>query len=527
MILDRYNIKREIAEEDYKKVINRINEFRKIREEKKTQIDKILWKNIKTKFILKDIFDEIKSWSITFEKISLYMEELSEKDDLLNHQEDFYALQEYLSDFFYNKVFLAKNIDIIVLMKSLVKLVEINESIFNKEFYNSVAYVIINKSLSNDFSIFQVNEILNFFEENNPEVINEKFIDFIAKNIIIVRWGFDSDAFESIMDFIFNKKNNFSNIFIKKVIELDQDINAKNACHIVKRFKDFTSNEIDKNTIEYFFNIIKNKKEELDINDMWYFLLWLTMMDQENVSKDIINFWLDIIKNNKKNIKFLDHLSIMWLILSLQNIKKEFIKENYIKEIIKLIKLNLETIDILTARSILYYSNNLENNEAFKEIEEDLFKIIEIESTESLLRNQLIFWENSRLNIYIIWLIRVYNIYNRKIPEKFKKMYEIAKKDKNIKWNSINEKILYKFLSRKFKNVKMWFFVDGFEMDIFLKDFNLNIEIDWPSHYWMQLMKDKIRDDYLNKKWIKVIRIKWSKMILEEILKEIEKVVII
>lgn len=108
----------------------------------------------------------------------------------------------------------------------------------------------------------------------------------------------------------------------------------------------------------------------------------------------------------------------------------------------------------------------------------------------------------------IVQMVRILSISWLDIPENLQKIYESWKSKYEWSLQSPAEEYFYKSLKNKWVDFDSNIYFDWIEMDFFLKEKDLNIEIDWYHHWTFEKkISDKKRDDYLLSKWIKTLRI--------------------
>lgn len=111
----------------------------------------------------------------------------------------------------------------------------------------------------------------------------------------------------------------------------------------------------------------------------------------------------------------------------------------------------------------------------------------------------------------IILLVRALSVTWLKVPSNLQKIYESWKWKFEWTLQSPAEEYFFNSLKWKWVDFDSNIFFDWIEMDFFIKNKNLNIEIDWKHHSKIEKkISDDQRDKYLLTKWIKTIRIKNS-----------------
>lgn len=475
--------------------------------------------DIKTKFVLEKLQNEMLKEDFDINKASYFLSILSEKKDLKNFKEEINFLVFELKNLF------EKNENEILrseVLNFLMFLNKIEKWILEKNIYKNFLNIVFFKT-RNLVSLSNFDYLLDFIKENNIDISDTNFIEFFLNDIFNYPW-FKYEEFINTSEFLL-KNNKTRNIFLKNFLEKyekNKDSNTKKTFFtIVELLKDFENFHIEKEILEKIQDSILEVNliydEKISTFETLKIFHGFSMMNEKWIKKEIIDFCFENIINNEKDIVDTD---ISRIIIWLQNFPENYIKDKYIDFLNNYIEKNINNFSIFTARTILYYAKNLskkldENvtNLLFGKVEE----IFSIENTEKYEFKNKIFnsfdWDLEENDIIFILITQIYHLYDRKIPEELEKIFE-EKIENNLNFVTITpfQKIFFETLSEKYEKVLISKYKFWFEMDIFVPELNLNIELDWAQHnLWIKKLKDKIRDNFLRSKWVKVKRIFWRR----------------
>lgn len=326
-----------------------------------------------------------------------------------------------------------------------------------------------------------------------------------------------------------NHKKNYENTLVEK----------DNKPHF-KHFGTSTMEEISKvNSADELMRFYKKKNSNIS-NSNNHILLKIIIAKFILYKKDII--WTTINQNRIRKLQYkikkkepsykIDPVFIKYIEdnivkISNTNIKDKKILEtkenNSSEEIEKTKNLLKKSLNISSTISHIVWvyndmlDNNIENNEV-------LLKTIK-NKIENLVKDRQRFsisdirWIQRIL--FFTWIESDVILSNEKLEKKLNEK-EIEKKlnkeenfsNSEIKISKYEEKA-QTFLEKDFKSLEIEYqnYYRGLEMDIFIPELKLNIEIDWAHHYnnWILRNRDKKRDECLKNDWIIVERIKTTK----------------
>lgn len=155
------------------------------------------------------------------------------------------------------------------------------------------------------------------------------------------------------------------------------------------------------------------------------------------------------------------------------------------------------------------------------------------EADKNLVRKRLsIGWTLRDIMPLIVWkdithfdqslLRQIANLFiksEEKIPEPLKSMMPFINQESNKNYESL----VFREILKYYPNTYLNFFYFWIEMDIWIPEYSLNIELDWEHHYkYKKIPYDKARDDFLkNNFWISVLRIRHRSRTIKEVQEEV------
>lgn len=471
--------------ENVRVIIEKILEENSEKSNKSTKINDFInfvWKNSDEK--IKVILIMLKKENFNFHKLNVILNEILS----LNNDWKYNNELNFILDLLYKN--LEKNYkeiksdDIIFTIKNLINL---NPNILKQNFLE----LLFRKIYELDFNINNLNFINSFLIKFD---LNQNFINFISRNLKENFSNSEEEYLVSIIEVIFKYKSDLLNeeFFHSLIYILENfELKDKNLINIIEKFKYIPEDKVPKDLIEIFFEKIKTK--EISTYSLSNFLYWLSNLKDEKIPDWGFDYFIQKYKENSEPIKWIEIIKIIFALKNKEN------KEEYNNFIIEIMENHIENIDMLSARNILFLLNDILLDEKYTYLKEELFKIIEIDDTKEFYIDKI------QEIVLRLWLKQIYKMYSRNIPKKFKIENNIL--NRNLKNNSNFEKEFYNKIIKFFPEAKNWFYIDWFELDIYIKELNLNIEIDWRHHTWIKKIKDNIRDNYLENKGLKIVRI--------------------
>ncbi len=458
---------------------------------------------IPTKFLIQELSEDLDFQPINFHRVIRKIEVLIDRnEESVINSENFENILERISGKLLQKIEdNRKNSDIIDFM-IIINSLKISEKI-NKKLFNFV-------KTQNNLKIESLNKLIKYIKKESQNLEETKFIDFITKNIIYQKNDFRVNDFIEILE---NFKDWLELVFLKSllkniyILKKETDLNLKTFIFILNEFKDCELERLTRVERNIIFDVFRKNYYKIWSNEISKFIYWLVKL--KNIPDEILKISFKIIENDKS----FSWKSIIELLISFQNKEENSINDKYFKIMNEKISSSQNSISIRTARSLLYFSKYLQKDIISEENIEILFKIIESDffKFEKKLDD-----ENDKefkgIEAYkarmVILIFQIYNMYNRKIPLKFLEIYEKIKHTQKINHNF--EKFIYSKIVEIYPKSEIYCFIDWFLLGIYIPELNLDIEIDWTAHEkWVQIVKDKIRDRYLEEqKWIRVQRMK-------------------
>lgn len=517
----------ELLEEDIlfktkKKNIKQVNNAIEDKIENKENEKKFfLDKEIKTKFILEKFSEDFEKNNFEINTIFYYLWLLSLKKDLKNYKDEILTFFDKINFFLLKKWELEMNNWEFFNFINFIDLFE--NDLISDNFKNNFPKIIKKKSY-HSFNIEELDYIFDFMEKKNF-VHNDIFIKFFIE-IFVKKRGTLRNKTENNLKFYLLEDNWFQEKFLYFFIDEIKKYNFD------EKYKNYINKNLEniktlKNIDEIIIEILKITCLLDDTNLTWrmskvLYFKWLKQKDKFD-----FNFFDICFEKFENDIKEFKAPYIINTIIWLQKVPKEKIKNKY-KEIIEKSILNkINEISVNNSRNILFYLKSI-NLELDKNIIEKLFKIIENTDIKDLNKvpetdiNTILLEKN----ILIISIIQVYSLYWRKIPENLSKKYFTESiRDDSIKNNSTLERKFYKELKDIYEEIELWYYFNWFEMDIFIPEIWLNIEIDWEHHNEaIKIIKDSVRDNYIENKWIKILRVKANNKKVKNLIKKLKQI---
>jgi len=142
--------------------------------------------------------------------------------------------------------------------------------------------------------------------------------------------------------------------------------------------------------------------------------------------------------------------------------------------------------DIVAKSKLLYSMLWLEEIQIFSDTISEIFHSIEQDDISNF------------TDIDFIALKQIYSFYNRNIPESFDIQYHFAVLEESKEdTRGFIEKQMYKEVLEYLPSAQFNVYIDGFECDIYIPEYKLNIECDGKFHVWNTIYKNSRRDKYL------------------------------
>lgn len=480
--------------------------------------------------------------------ITKKMEEMEEKMTIQGISNAFYGLRNLNSD-----------IVPIKLINFLTKKIEESKDNFNKQSISNILYGLKNlneKIISKRLLLAiteKITESTDVFDEQsignslyglinmNNDIVPKKLLIAISEKInesnILFNQQSISNAFYGLRNLNSDTvPEELISSLTKKIKEL-KSLSGQSCGNILYGMKNLDSTIITKELLMIITEKINNYKEEYDEQNIGNSLYGLKNLDKRVVPRELIiaisdkmkniegGFKEQTIANSLYGLKGLDSTIVTDELLTqltvkikgidkinsqaisnglygLQNLEESIITTELIKEIeIKLDKLLEKGEDKFNIQNI---SNSLygiyNNKNSCKKLVNKLFNEVKNIKTQDI----------DMINTYT--MVQVYSMYEVEIPENIKIKYEEYKKN-NSTAQSKTEGIIFNYINKHYEGVefKTNTFLDGFEMDIYIPEYNINIELDSPVFHEKKKTKDNKRDKYLkDRKGISVFRINLS-----------------
>lgn len=156
------------------------------------------------------------------------------------------------------------------------------------------------------------------------------------------------------------------------------------------------------------------------------------------------------------------------------------------------------------------------------------FPIIERkQNTIQAIREKLI-WEEDLSDEEVVVLYRNYKYEWEPVPKSLQKRYDIhAEKHQNLTHWSWSEKLFQDAIREHFPNIECNLYLDGYEIDIFIPEQKIIIEVDWPHHEEeIRQKKDIKKDDYMKKVYgYDTIRVNSQRENIEKIIAYLKNII--
>lgn len=322
--------------------------------------------------IFQTLNKEISEWkTFDFRMFKYYLYLISEKTDLDNYKEEldiFFEKGKYNIQKFNEKL---NSFEMINFFKDLESL----ESYVSKDVHDTLLDFLIKNTIE-ILSASHVEYYLNFFLKNSPEMVNEKFIRFISRNI----FQFDkieSGSYLNLLRYLWENRNVFKISFINEAIELNRTnkliTDSRTFCSAVLLLSRVKSEDISSRTLNWIFRILENFKK-INAGDALKFLLWVNEVKLSRIPDKILEI---ILKNLSENISQIDEKNIIRMFLLSRKFENLKSNQDFLKIFFKAVENNHDSISYLTARSILNYIKNLPKTKVPRGIEIKLLKRIE------------------------------------------------------------------------------------------------------------------------------------------------------
>jgi very-short-patch-repair endonuclease len=221
----------------------------------------------------------------------------------------------------------------------------------------------------------------------------------------------------------------------------------------------------------------------------------LQNLSDEVVSKEFVEAFIEKIKETSLNGQ-----EIANTFYGLQNLSDKVVSKEFLEKLMKK-KNDIDCSpegDCHILYALLSFKNYVHESPILKQGIKNIWDNLETRLGEE---------ENS---VTIVSVRQIYSLYGYEFPQRYEGKYKNAAEELRKRPTSYAERESLKYIQNIYSgNVLHGAYRDGFEMDFYFPELNLNIEVDGEYHDApVQQLHDKRRDEYLTRKRIIVVRVK-------------------
>lgn len=267
--------------------------------------------------------------------------------------------------------------------------------------------------------------------------------------------------------------------------------------------------------------LLRRISQEISAGDISSMLCSFQYIDPELLSPSFLWSIVKVLRNNETDFSAQQLCNILYSFL---HMSPENIPDSCMTYLLQKIEKVSFSSPGDTAKALygLHPHRNSHNWE-MQRILEILFKSLQ---SEAKWIDDLNEDDNEEKDTSIITIKRVYSLYKRPIPNIYQEAYRWLVWSHHFHHKNLSSSIERKvfLLAKKyFPDAIHGAYVDWFECDIFIPSLRMNIEVDGPHHVWLQILKDRKRDEYIVGEDIQIQRLRLAAKSEKEIMTEAEE----